>query len=119
VWLQGKSGALKPGRAMVLLPIRERETDASPVAYLAPLRSTLIDRNRGHVNVVVCEDDYRALKCGIENLKPAAVGRVISLSPATSAGLFEEIAAEPGAEFLRVVALGKAGNDRVLIVPAE
>lgn len=57
------------------MPIRERETDASPVAYLAPLRSTLIDRNRGHVNVVVCEDDYRALKCGIENLKPAAVGR--------------------------------------------
>jgi hypothetical protein len=38
--------------------------------YLAPLRKALIDDNRRHVNVVVCEEDYRALKCGIGNLVP-------------------------------------------------
>jgi len=38
------------------------------VAYLWPLREILIDKNTGHVNVVVCESDYRALKRGIEHL---------------------------------------------------
>jgi hypothetical protein len=31
----------------------------------------LIDKNKRHVNVVVCEEDYRALKRGIEHLPPA------------------------------------------------
>jgi hypothetical protein len=70
VWLQGRGGGLKPGQAMVLLPVKEGETDASPAAYLSPLRRALIDENRGHVNVVVCESDYRALKRGIYNLPP-------------------------------------------------
>jgi hypothetical protein len=39
-------------------------------AYLAPLRQALIDDNSGHVNLVVCESDYRALKRGIEHLPP-------------------------------------------------
>jgi hypothetical protein len=44
------------------------ETDRSLTAYLALLR--LIDDNERHVNVVVCESDYRALKRGIEQLPP-------------------------------------------------
>jgi hypothetical protein len=36
VWLQGKGGALTRGQALVLLPVQEGETDASPVAYRAP-----------------------------------------------------------------------------------
>jgi hypothetical protein len=43
-------------------------TDDSPAGYFAPLRQALIDKNKRHVNVVVCEDDYRALKRGIEHL---------------------------------------------------
>ena len=70
VWVQGKGGALKPGQAMVLLPKKDGETVSSPAAYLAPLRRTLIDDNLHHVNVVVCEADYHALKRGIENLLP-------------------------------------------------
>ena len=58
VWLQGKGGGLAPGQALVLLPIKEGETDESPVAYRAPLRQALIDDNSGHVNIVVCESDY-------------------------------------------------------------
>jgi len=64
VWLQGKGGGLKPGQAAVLLPPKEGETADSPGAYIAPLRQALIDKNTGHVNVVVCENDYRALKTG-------------------------------------------------------
>jgi hypothetical protein len=71
VWLQGKGGGLAPGQALVLLPPQEGETADSPAAYLAPLRQTLIDDNPGHVNIVVCEADYRALKHGIEHLPPA------------------------------------------------
>jgi hypothetical protein len=70
VWLQGKGGGLKPGQAAVLLPPKEGETAESPAAYVAPLRQALIDKNSGHMNVVVCESDYRALKRGIENLPP-------------------------------------------------
>lgn len=70
VWLQGKGGGLKPGQAAVLLPPKEGETDESPAAYVAPLRQALIDDNKGHVNIVVCESDYRALKRGIEYLPP-------------------------------------------------
>jgi hypothetical protein len=70
VWLQGRDGALKPGQAMVHLPLKEGESAQSPTAYLAPLREALIDKNSGHVNVVVCESDYRALKRGIYNLPP-------------------------------------------------
>jgi hypothetical protein len=61
VWLQGKGGGLKPGQALVLLPIQKGETDDSPVAYRVPLRQALIDDNTGHVNIVVCETDYKAL----------------------------------------------------------
>ena len=68
VWLQGKGGGLTPGKAIVLLPPREGETADSPAAYVAPLGQTLIDDNPGHVNIVVCEADYRALKRGIEHL---------------------------------------------------
>ena len=70
VWLQGKSGGLAPWQALVLLPVKETETDESPAAYRAPLRQALIDDNTGHVNVVVLEADYRALKRGIEHLPP-------------------------------------------------
>jgi len=70
VWLQGRGGELKSGQAMVLLPPKEGETHQSPAAYLAPLRQALIDKNTGHVNIVVCESDYRALKRGIEHLRP-------------------------------------------------
>ena len=70
VWLQGKRGALKPGQAMVLLPLKEGESENSLAGYLAPLRQTLIDKNERHVNVIVCESDYRALKRGIAHLPP-------------------------------------------------
>jgi hypothetical protein len=53
------------------LPPKEREGDNAPAGYLAPLRQALIDKNKRHVNVVVCESDYRALKRGIERLPPA------------------------------------------------
>ena len=66
-----EGGGLKPGQAAVLLPPKKGETDASPVAYLAPLRQALIDKNNGHVNVIVCESDYQALRRGLEHL-PAA-----------------------------------------------
>jgi hypothetical protein len=68
VWLQGKGGKLVPGQAMVLLPAKEGQNAQSPAAYLAPLRQAVIDKNSGHVNVVVCESDYRALKQGIGHL---------------------------------------------------
>src|SRR6516165_2779602 len=68
VWLQGKGVALKPGQGFVLLPPKQREDESSPAGYLAPLRQALIDNNRRHVNVIVCESDYQALKRGIELL---------------------------------------------------
>ena len=54
----------------MLLSLKEGETAESPAAYAAPLRQALIDRNTGHVNVVVCESDYRGLKRGKEDLPP-------------------------------------------------
>jgi hypothetical protein len=70
VWVQGKGGALKLGQALVLVPRKEDEGEGAAAGYIAPLRQTLIDRNGGHVNVVVCRADYRALKLGIEYLQP-------------------------------------------------
>jgi hypothetical protein len=35
-----------------------------------PLRRALIDDNTGHLNIVMCETDYKALKRGIEHLPP-------------------------------------------------
>ena len=58
VWLQGKGGALTPGNAFVLLPIKERETEESPAGYYTSLRQALVDENTGHVNLTVCEADY-------------------------------------------------------------
>jgi hypothetical protein len=72
VWLQGKGGSLKPGQALVLLPVADGETECSPADYLAPLRCTLIDDNKRHVNVVVCETDYRALKRGMSSISRAS-----------------------------------------------
>jgi hypothetical protein len=70
VWLQGNGGAPKPGQALVLLPPKEGEVENAAAGYLSPLRQALIDDNERHVNVVVCESDYRALKRGIEHLAP-------------------------------------------------
>jgi hypothetical protein len=53
---------------VVLLPAKEGETSSSPAAYIAPLRQALVDDNQGHVNLVVCESDYHALKRGVEHL---------------------------------------------------
>jgi hypothetical protein len=50
--------------------LREGEDENSLAGYLAPLRQMLIDDNKRHVNVIVCESDYRALKRGIEHLPP-------------------------------------------------
>ena len=61
-WLLAKPWCSYPSR-------KERPT-SSPAAYRAPLRQALIDDNNGHVNVVVCEADYRALKRGIGHLAP-------------------------------------------------
>jgi hypothetical protein len=69
VWQQGKGGMLHTnGVALVLFPVGEGETDHSPAGYLTDIRTALIDDNNGHVNVVVCESDYRALKRGVEHL---------------------------------------------------
>jgi hypothetical protein len=70
VWLQGKGGGLRPGQVFMLLPVREGEGDDASAGYLAPLRKALIEDNRRHVNLVVCEQDYRVLKGGIGNLAP-------------------------------------------------
>jgi hypothetical protein len=35
------------------------------------LRQALIDDNTGHVNILVCEADYKALKRDIEHLPPS------------------------------------------------
>ena len=69
-WLQGKGGALKPGQVAVLLLPKKARPTSPPSPYRAPLRRALIDDNAGHVNVVVCEEDFRALKRGIEHLPP-------------------------------------------------
>ena len=47
------------------LATQRRGAENSLAGYLAPLRQTLIDNNERHVNVIVCESDYRALKRGI------------------------------------------------------
>jgi hypothetical protein len=60
VWLQGKGGGLTPGQALALLPPKANEDQNSPAAYLSRLRTALIDRNDGHVNIVVCERLPRA-----------------------------------------------------------
>jgi len=71
VWLQGKGGVLRPGQAFVFPPIKEGEAEHSPAGYRASLRQALIDDNTGHVNILVCEADYKALKRGIEHLPPS------------------------------------------------
>lgn len=53
VWPQGKDGGLSPGQAFVLLP----PNTSDDAGYIAPLRSVLLDCNKGHVNVVVCRRD--------------------------------------------------------------
>jgi hypothetical protein len=65
---EGRGVEARPGGCA--LPPRKGETDASPVAYLAPLRQALIDKDNGHVNIVVCESDYHALKRGIGHSRP-------------------------------------------------
>jgi hypothetical protein len=55
---------------LALLPVKEGETDESSAAYRAPLRQALIDDNERHVNLIVCEEDFNALKRGIEHLPP-------------------------------------------------
>jgi hypothetical protein len=67
-----RKGRRAEARAGVCSTAREGgDTEESPAGYLAPLREALIDKNKRHVNVVVCESDYRALKRGIEHLPPA------------------------------------------------
>jgi hypothetical protein len=51
VWKQGKGGGLKPGQAFVLLPKKMEEGADAAAGYLSPLRTALIDRNHGNVNV--------------------------------------------------------------------
>ena len=57
-------------KALVLLPPQSNGSVEGPVAYMAPLRRALIDANTGHVNLVVHESDYAALKRGIGHLPP-------------------------------------------------
>jgi hypothetical protein len=66
----GVAPSLKPGQSLVLLPPKEGEGDNAPAGYLSPVRRALIEDNRRHVNIVVCEADYHALKRGIEHLSP-------------------------------------------------
>jgi hypothetical protein len=66
-----QSRSFNPGKCLVLLPIKERETEESPAGYYTSLRQALVDENTGHVNLIVCEADYDALKRGIEHLPPA------------------------------------------------
>ena len=49
---------------------RHRRAVFTEAAYRVPLRQALTDDNTGHVNVVMCEADYRALKRGIGHLPP-------------------------------------------------
>src|SRR5262245_37781661 len=97
LWLQGKGAALRPGQAFVLLPIAEGETEDSPAGYRAPLRQALIDDNAGHVNLLVCEADYKALKRGIENLPPvsSSVKHPMSAALSRSWRIHPTFAAEP------------------------
>jgi hypothetical protein len=52
-----------------LLANRPSRAPRAP-GYLAPLRKALIEDDRRHINLVVYEEDYRALKWGVENLLP-------------------------------------------------
>jgi hypothetical protein len=54
------------------------ETNISPAGYLAPLRRALIDDDRRHVNVVMCETDYRTLKEASRFAAAGAVTRTIN-----------------------------------------
>jgi hypothetical protein len=65
---EGRRAEARPGGGAIAT--EGRETDESPLAYRAPLRQALIDENADHVNVIVSEADYRALKRGIEHLPP-------------------------------------------------
>jgi hypothetical protein len=49
---------------------KEGEPENAAPGYLSPLLQALIEQNEEHVNVVVCESDYRALKRGIGILPP-------------------------------------------------
>ena len=69
VWLQGKGGGLKNRvrRRCYCHRRKERPTSSpSPIARRCARRS--IHENAGHVNVIVSEADYHALKRGIEHL---------------------------------------------------
>jgi hypothetical protein len=68
--MAGEGRRPQPGQALVLLPLRDGETASSSVAYHAPLRQALIENKQRHVNLVVYERDYLALKRGIEHLLP-------------------------------------------------
>jgi hypothetical protein len=57
---RGIGGGPKLGQAFVLLPKKAGESADAAAGYLATLRTVRIDGNRGQVNVVVCESDYRA-----------------------------------------------------------
>jgi hypothetical protein len=65
-----RKGWWAEAEAGVRAPSKEKGGPDAAAGYLAPLRQAPIDRNHGHVNVVVCESDYSALKRGIENLGP-------------------------------------------------
>jgi len=57
VWLQGNGGGIKPGQAMVLLPIKDGETDSSPAAYLAPkAQRTVLQHHRRSCHDAVSSD---------------------------------------------------------------
>ena len=65
---EGRRSEARPGGGAIAT--EGRGNCRSPTAYLAPLRQALIDKNTGHVNVVVCESDYHALRRGIGHLRP-------------------------------------------------
>jgi hypothetical protein len=65
---EGRRAEARPGGGAIAT--EGRRDRRVPVAYRAPLHQALIDENAGHVNVIVSEADYRALKRGIEHLPP-------------------------------------------------
>lgn len=61
---------IEAGAGVCTVAAERRETESSPAGFTALLRKALIEHNRRHVNLVVCEEVYRALRRGIENLGP-------------------------------------------------
>jgi hypothetical protein len=104
---------------MVLLPPKEGQNAQSSAAYLAPLRQAVIDKNSGHVNVVVCERDYsekrhiRAKVSRIENSQRENETKKIRI-PGVFKNIMISVSPSAPAPWLPILAILTRGSIRKL-----